>query len=147
MFGNTWDLLTTLAQPVLLGLQALLMDLQKCVSENCIVIVVVKRWIGVNMEHTIAELKKSLNNVFCFMINHHQDIEGYSEIIEILDKATPKKPFINGPSCRVCSNCDNYVAKKYTQNGVYKTGTTELYEFEIKFCPECGQALDWSEDE
>jgi hypothetical protein len=74
--------------------------------------------------------------------------EKYQDIFnELLDKATPKKPFINGPSCRVCSNCDTYVAKIYTQNGVYKTGTTELYEFEIKFCPDCGQALDWSEDE
>ena len=71
----------------------------------------------------------------------------FFNVTELVDKATPKKPFWNGPDCYTCRNCQNYVIDEYTQRGVYLIGTTTLAPFEVKYCPNCGQAIDWSTDE
>ena len=53
-------------------------------------------------------------------------------IQELVDKATPKKPIDNSWSFS-CPNCENL---EVINNGVG-----------YKYCKNCGQALDWSEDD
>ena len=75
------------------------------------------------------------------------DENDYKLLQELVDKAIPTKPFWNFPDFHICINCQNYVINEYTQRGVYLIGTNTLAPFEIKYCPNCGQALDWSTDE
>ncbi len=48
------------------------------------------------------------------------------ELIEALKKQTPKKPLYIGLD-NACSECETYIFEK------------------DKYCPRCGQAIDWSE--
>lgn len=55
---------------------------------------------------------------------------------ELIDKATPKKPIYIERSEETdggmaCPNCFSYMGIDYESN----------------YCTQCGQALDWSEDE
>lgn len=57
---------------------------------------------------------------------------------ELVDRATPKKPDItvhNG----FCPNC-------HQAFGFERTRQAMLRPYWLSFCPVCGQALDWSED-
>lgn len=73
------------------------------------------------------------------------------ELKTLREKARPKKPKIQQirrnvidpldgsvslmeAECLVCPRCDGFLS--------YKNGRTET-----KHCPECGQAIDWSEEE
>lgn len=63
------------------------------------------------------------------------------EIIESIEKQIPKKPDYEGDGYDengnliydtwICSNCDKYYEVDYD---------------DYDFCPECGQALDWGEN-
>lgn len=54
----------------------------------------------------------------------------------IVERATSKKPHLCCGKWK-CSNCQNEILSEDEQ---------EFYQ-EPKFCSECGQALDWSEDD
>ena len=60
---------------------------------------------------------------------------------ELVDKATPMKPYLEGSGCSdghivydtwFCPNCNTSYEMEYQ---------------EYKCCPECEQAIDWSTDE
>jgi len=57
-------------------------------------------------------------------------IETYPEYLELKEKATPKKP-----TKSVCPNCDSW--------DIY----SEEFDNKYNFCPNCGQAIDWSEND
>mgnify|MGYP003296018135 CR=1 FL=1 len=64
-------------------------------------------------------------------------IETYQKAIEALKKQIPKKPEYTDEyfDTAYCPNCGNYEF----ENGTATWG--------LKYCPECGQAIDWSENE
>jgi len=89
------------------------------------------------MKHTIEELREfmAMNSTKARAISNgfyrkYKDQNFYQECIEdieeILEKQVPKKPFVNGHSCYVCQQCNEYV------------------EYEDVYC-KCGQKLDWGE--
>lgn len=55
------------------------------------------------------------------------------EVMSTLKKDVPKKPFMTyskeGKSVGICSNCGNEIYTSY------------------KYCPECGQKIDWGKVE
>lgn len=53
----------------------------------------------------------------------------YEKYLELVERATPKKPSETAKEYFYCPSCNNW-------HGVYSG---------IKFCHYCGQALDWSE--
>ena len=56
--------------------------------------------------------------------------------MDLLEKATPKKPSMNVFNAW-CPNCGEALGKKFAENGLKgRMGT--------QYCPNCGQALDWS---
>lgn len=57
---------------------------------------------------------------------------------ELVDRATPKKPDVNINN-GYCPNCHNAF-------GLERTRQAMLRPYWLSFCPVCGQALDWSED-
>ena len=62
-----------------------------------------------------------------------------SDLQELVDRATPKKPDItvhNG----FCPNC-------HQAFGLERTKEAMIRPRWFSFCPYCGQALDWSEEE
>ena len=67
------------------------------------------------------------------------DMDDVDTLQELVEKATPKKPIITideyGTRLGKCpnSNCNH----EYLGEGIY----------EFKHCEECGQALDWSEED
>lgn len=80
-------------------------------------------------------------------IDHSQNIESLEMAKQAVEKQIPKKPDtetinrgidISGEyeiySNYICPNCKNVV------------GDYENEEHYYDFCPDCGQALDWSED-
>ena len=60
----------------------------------------------------------------------HCEDENLDLLQELVDKATPKKP-----TKSVCPNCDSW--------DIY----SEEFDNKYNFCPNCGQAIDWSENE
>ena len=58
--------------------------------------------------------------------------------IELLEKQIPKKVILVEEECN-CPNC------LFDMMGVFDFSTKETTD--PKFCPECGQALDWSDTE
>lgn len=81
-----------------------------------------------------------------YSIDHQQKAENQTELmnitIEALEKQIPKKPYIQqderNNDCFECPNCDSFI-------GFAVDCKDEHYQ--IPFCPNCGQALDWSEEE
>ncbi len=79
----------------------------------------------------------------------------FSLAIKALEKQIPKK--VNTPPCNTCEkelcDCeckhfavsyrDNYRCPTCNSNRVY----ISEYEFRHDYCPNCGQKLDWSEEE
>lgn len=58
---------------------------------------------------------------------------------ELVEKATPKKTYMNVFNA-YCPNCKNALGKEFAMNGLRgRLGT--------QYCPNCGQELDWSEEE
>ena len=86
-------------------------------------------------QNSLDNFVKSLS-LFTNFKNVH---EWKSNLQELVDKATPKKPEItihNG----FCPNC-NYAF------GFERTKEAMLRPRWFSFCPYCGQALDWGNDE
>lgn len=108
--------------------------------------------------------KESLNCIKEIVIDEHADgyyqprtVEHYyheaiDDLNELIEKATPKEPFFkfgvdismfNGDCFYqnrtsdywICPNCDGYLCNYGDED--YQGG----------YCPHCGQALDWSEDD
>lgn len=65
---------------------------------------------------------------------YRKDLEALKKAVEVLEKQIPKKPLSGidfmGNEFRICCDCSAIV-----QDG----------EWEAQYCPDCGQALDWSE--
>ena len=92
----------------------------------------------------MSKYKEALNYLFdkyansteedSFLHRHYIDV-----LRELVDKATPMKPI----NTIRCANCGGNKVKEYL---------TDVYEnFEgilnYSYCGDCGQKLDWSEDE
>ena len=64
----------------------------------------------------------------------------YKMAIQALEKQIPKKPYVVDDEykgeCCMCSNCDEFI--------VYKDDC-KLKQYQKAYCPNCGQALDWSD--
>lgn len=58
--------------------------------------------------------------------------EAYDIIVELIEKQTPKKPIDNG---WLYCQCGQPLLMEATSNGK-----------RFNFCPICGQAIDWGED-
>lgn len=64
--------------------------------------------------------------------------EWKSDLQELVEKATPKKPDVNINN-GYCPNC-------HQAFGLERTRQAMLRPYWLSFCPGCGQALDWSEE-
>lgn len=73
----------------------------------------------------------------------YQGVQEYTEMLivckEALEKQIPRKPLgktdpMFGDICIVCLNCEN--------TGIVNPFTHRVF----KHCPNCGQALDWSDN-
>lgn len=67
---------------------------------------------------------------------YRKDIEALKKAVEVLEKQIPKKPidgidFANN-EYKICCECSAIV-----QDG----------EWKANYCPDCGQALDWSDSD
>ena len=66
---------------------------------------------------------------------YRKDLEALRKALEALEKQIPKKPIggvdFAGNEYRICCECSAIV-----QDG----------EWKANYCPDCGQALDWSEE-
>ena len=83
--------------------------------------------------------------------------ENISTLKELVERATPKKPFKEQmldtyDTDNGCKNfeyenikCDNCNALLTTENDRYDCWINPTKLKELKYCPNCGQALDWSE--
>lgn len=64
---------------------------------------------------------------------YRKDLEALKKAVEVLEKQIPKKPIggidFAGNEYRICCECSAIV-----QDG----------EWKANYCPDCGQALDWS---
>ncbi len=61
--------------------------------------------------------------------------------IEALEKQIPKKPYIQQIEvydCYECPNCDSFLG--------YVSECKEEY-YQNNYCPECGQSIDWGNEE
>ena len=85
---------------------------------------------------TESEAKKEIeHNVFCNTDNFEMTIskECYKTIIKALEKQIPKKPIKNKSGDSACL-CGLIIRKRNKINCLH-------------FCHNCGQAIDWSEEE
>lgn len=84
-----------------------------------------------DIKEVIYDLEYLISNncTYTQIIDYVEEIEF---AIKALEKQIPKKPIDDGAFC-LCPICNTEF-------------NSELhYEYEIKFCPYCGQALDWSD--
>ena len=67
----------------------------------------------------------------------------FKSLLEAREKQIPKKPLLRlcGDCQKGCINCDRYEDKCPTCNGSLYIECGKSY----KYCPSCGQRLDWSE--
>ena len=63
-------------------------------------------------------------------------------IINALEKQIPKKPYIQQDNrnndCMECPSCDSFIG--------YECDCRDEH-YQINYCPNCGQAIDWSDEE
>lgn len=71
------------------------------------------------------------NDTVSFESMEEQDETSLAIIKSALKKQVPMKPIINKMRRRVCPNCMDWLP----------------YSPEVKYCPDCGQAIDWNEGE
>lgn len=88
----------------------------------------------------LRRLSKSLKEMKC--IDHIEQLDkDIDEIEKIFDKATPKKP-INRINYRTdinayyCPNCNGFICNYYDKDNERDD-----------YCCNCGQALDWSDED
>ena len=94
----------------------------------------------------MSKYTEALSSIYFTMHNRvkpktlgHCEDKNLEVLEEIVNKATPKKPEItiyNG----FCPNC-------HQAFGFERTRQAMLRPYWLSFCPVCGQALDWSEDD
>ena len=62
--------------------------------------------------------------------------------IQALEKQIPKKPYIQqddrNNDCLECPSCDSFIGYEYDCRDEH---------YQINYCPCCGQAIDWSDEE
>ncbi len=68
--------------------------------------------------------------------------ECYKTIIAALEKQIPKKPDISGDSC---DKDGNLIYDTYDCPNCHTSYEMEYEKYD--YCPSCGQALDWSNNE
>lgn len=93
----------------------------------------------------MSEYTEAISSIYFTMHNRvkpktlgHCEDKNLELLEELVDRATPKKPDItvhNG----FCPNC-------HQAFGFERTRQAMLRPYWLSFCPVCGQALDWSED-
>ena len=82
----------------------------------------------------LEKIEAAINFVdYCTPAETNEDVELAGIAIEALEKQIPKKPLAGidfmGNEFRICCECSTIV----------KDG-----KWEVKYCPDCGQAIDWS---
>lgn len=78
-------------------------------------------------------------------LDSKHDLERVRVLQELVDKATPKKPLPNKKIEKgkyITWNCPN--CNKYISSGYYYPPLRMAYNH--KYCCECGQKLDWSDE-
>ena len=70
------------------------------------------------------------------------------EAVKALEKLTPKKPDIEGISrtviCVKCPNCQQELFRFFYSVGKHNWNEAQKSH---KYCEDCGQAIDWTDDE
>ena len=91
--------------------------------------------VGINgVKINMNKYQKALNNVKrVYVESEHYDEEDIRLLQELVDKATPKKPKRNV----ACDKTNFYYCSKCN---------TDVY-IGMKYCCECGQALDWNDED
>ena len=84
----------------------------------------------------IKKIEAAINFVdYCTPAETNEDVELAGIAIEALEKQIPKKPLAGidfmGNEFRICCKC----------SAIVKDG-----EWRANYCPDCGQAIDWSEN-
>ena len=68
--------------------------------------------------------------------------EAIDVAINALEKQIPKKPYIQqddrNNDCLECPSCDSFIGYEYDCRDEH---------YQIDYCPNCGQAIDWSDEE
>ena len=88
-------------------------------------------------EKAINELKNvSYDDRHSTMLleTHREELYTLNELVE---RATPKKVKDYHDCTKMCPSCHNILSQDLQYGGRHHTIS--------KFCPECGQALDWSD--
>ena len=85
-------------------------------------------------QNSLDNFVKALNLFTNFKSMH----EWKSDLQELVDRATPKKPDVNINN-GYCPNC-------HQAFGLERTKEAMIRPRWFSFCPYCGQALDWSEE-
>lgn len=85
----------------------------------------------------LEKIEAAINFVdYCTPAETNEDVELAGIAIEALEKQILKKPLAGidfmGNEFRICCKC----------SAIVKDG-----EWEAKYCPDCGQAIDWSDEE
>ena len=84
----------------------------------------------------IKKIEAAINFVdYCTPAETNEDVELAGIAVEALEKQIPKRPlggfdFANN-EYKICCEC----------SAIVKDG-----EWEAQYCPDCGQAIDWSEN-
>ena len=61
-----------------------------------------------------------------------KDLEALKKAVEVFEKQIPRKPIEKSPWVYHCPRCDSRTIE-------------DAFIKKFKFCPDCGQALDWSD--
>lgn len=102
------------------------------------------------------DYQEALTNLKTYIVDYDDEFgedvylyESYKEefdlLQELVDKATPKKPVIRGLSVdthtaiHTCPVCDKELIMTNNEIVIYKTKTN--------YCDNCGQKLDWSDND
>lgn len=90
------------------------------------------------IERQVFAYKALKNNNQAFFVDNHEDAE---RIINALEKQIPKKVKIEQ---WIYTKCDcGYEFSKHHGDGYYSIPL----ENKTKYCPNCGQKLDWRDEE
>ncbi len=90
---------------------------------------------------TMNKYQEALNNVKrVYIESDHYDEEDIRLLQELVDKATPKKPIEK-------ELWHGGIASKCPECGYCLTNSMLPCDTQYKFCPDCGQKIDWEETE
>jgi predicted RNA-binding Zn-ribbon protein involved in translation (DUF1610 family) len=95
---------------------------------------------------SLSRIKRNVNPKFW----NAEDIEHYNNIVNAIEKQIPKKPrllsyglLIDSGWRHECPNCKCAIGK----NEYLEFAYGEYLEPYEDYCPQCGQAIDWSDIE